>query len=845
MTSMASKHSSSSVTDLVRSVSLELLPKSPFTKVVSDASAKATASRDQLLEFAVSSLNAFLQQNYTGPPLNFDAYSIFAEAVEDEDIFASKCIAELEIDSEEAYPHAEVPHLLILALALLNYLSSTASDRAVSKWLARALMVHQSLLSAPASTLHDQIFSSLAASIPSPSSASSHVTAEYFLELARASVYYSYDSRAVQALKDAQEASGLEYKVTGIQAVRTKFQRREFANLVVLARSNPDHVNGNTQVAVNEEEVMSVLPAALPLNSDSLLEAPKFLNGDETMNEFDKSDDFNGNEAVPSSLAEEDPNSPSVLADIDSCILLLTQYRIQSVSPSNSSLTTEQVLAYINRVILSSTGTSNSPNVPGKVNWTIFSRALWERSILESNSAKTVERGTLQLASLVDELGVASGSTAMVHTDAVVTPVEERLKYIHVLPLLPRWRMDLALASQYLALGMLRSAQEIYERLNLPIENALCTAAAGNPKEAIEILETYLQAPHVDTPRAWSVLGDITQKPEYWERAWEEGKYAAAKRSLGEHFFKAGKADQCIVHLADALKQNPLNRQAWFLYGCAGLETQQYELAAEGFTRCVSMDRDDAKAWSNLATALLHMGQQPGAENLKSKESLSALAEACRLNPDDWRLWSNLIIVAAKLENWATCLRGSVRLVEILGDKEGEGALDLGVMRVLVQALVSDAFSGGVSDDNSEKKQSFFERQAIKLFTVTVPRLVTRTPELWMLTAKVEQWRKRPWAALDAYEKMFRLAVAEFESDETSKAKWTAAVDASSMLVDAYTNLGNLPGRVSGGDESQVVCKDWKWRAKVTVRLLMSKGKRIWDDSEAWHRLVGMRDDSR
>ncbi|KAK9324409.1 hypothetical protein V1517DRAFT_317431 [Lipomyces orientalis] len=838
---MASNHSSSSIPDLSLLAELELLPKSSFTEVVGQCASKTAASTDQLLDLAVSSLNAFLQQNYTGPPLSFDAYSIFREAVDDKEAFAANCIAELETDSEEAYRHAEVPHLLILALAILNYLASTAPRKAVCKWLARALMVHQSLLSAPASTLHDQIFANLAASAPSTASASAFETAEHFLELARASIYYSYDSRAAQALKYAQDATGLEYKVTGIKALRTKYQQREIANLVVLARSSPGRFEVKKQVVVNDNQE-SVLPSALPLNSDLLLEAPKFVNLGETLSEDEESDKGNGDEAISGSLSEEDPNTPSVLADIDSCLLLVTEHRIRSVSPSNSPLTAEEVLAYVSRVILSSTSISESSYIPGKVNWTVFSRALWERSILESNSAKTVERGTLQMASLVDELGVASASTAMIHTSAAVAPVEERLKYLHVLPLLPRWRMDLALATQYLSLGMLRSAQDIYARLDLPIENALCTAAAGSPNEAIDILEKFLQTPHADNPRAWSVLGDITQKPEYWERAWDEGKYAAAKRSLGEYYFKAGAPDQCIVHLAEALKKNPLNRQAWFLYGCAGLETQQYSLAAEGFTRCVSMDKDDAKAWSNLATALLHMGQQPGAERLKSKEALSALAEACRLNPDDSRLWSNLVIVGAKLENWVACLRGTLRLVELLGDKEGEAALDLGVMRVLVQALVSDAYSSGENGAGSER-QSFFERQAIKLFTETVPGIVTRTPELWLLTAKVEQWRNRPWAALDAYEKMFRLAVAAFESDETSKTKWTAAVDACAMVVDAYANLGELPGRMAGGDESQVVCKDWKWRAKTTVRSLMSKGKRLWVDSEGWDKLVDMRDD--
>ncbi|KAK7207754.1 hypothetical protein BZA70DRAFT_253613 [Myxozyma melibiosi] len=827
-----------------------------------------SSQRKHLRAIGLCALDYFLQQNFTGPRVEESKLAAIEEVLGYDSDKHEACINELTVDSEVAYRHTEQPYLLILALQCFRLLTTdhekiegdegedTDRDQRFDKrWLARALMVHQSLLTAPAGSLHDEIYSNLTSSAPvAGSSPTSNNTddateklqleaAEYSMELARADIFYSYDSRATKALENAKKMSGLQVKVTGVKALRTKFQTRQITGLVVLARSR------KTAAGAQQGEA-AAMPVSLPLNSDLLLETPRFMSSEE-----ESSDGVNAAtaEELGDELAGEDPNAPSPLADIDSCILLLTEHKMRVSSPSQDPVVTEQLQAYISRVISAS-------GPAGSVNWTLYSRALWERSVLESHSAKTVERGTLQLASLVDELGVASTATSFARgpsasgqteTSASSAPAHERLRFIHFLPLMPRWSMDLQLAEKYLSLGMVRSAQEIYARLKLPIESALCTAAGNESKaEAIKILEDYIASgDHSDTARAWSCLGDVTAKPEYWLKAWEVGKYAAAKRSLGEYCFKNGQASESIVHLRDALSKNPLNRDAWFLYGCAGLETEEFEIAAEGFTRCVSMDKDDAKAWGNLATAFLQMGEQQrksgnddeSKDNAREKEAMTALQEACRLNPDDWRLWSNLVIVSARLENWQACLRGVVKVAELRAKKEGENALDVPVLRVLAQVLVSDAFGDRNHEmGHEDRRLTAFELQAIKLFTETVPKLATSTPDLWGLVAKVEIWRKKPWAALDAYEKMLRLALTVFEADETDESKWRQAVDACETVVDGYTNLGELPGRMG---EGQVVCKDWRYRARSSVRSVMGKGRRMWADGADWERLERMRDE--
>ncbi|KAK9453893.1 hypothetical protein V1511DRAFT_503511 [Dipodascopsis uninucleata] len=868
---MVEKDTDGSITMLEKIKALELPVALPFGEEISRLLGEVGSSkdRDELLNVAVSSLNSFLQHNFTGPPLNSNVLdTLINNGRIDSKVFAYGCIEELSIDSEGAYPHTEFPFLLIVCERILEYLISIYGDdkKFISQsklWLARSSMVHQSLLRNPSNSLHDRIFECFAACVPSDDISKSE-RAEYFLELARANIFYSYDSEAKKAIEDGQKLSGLHLMLTGIKAKRTKFQQRDIAGLVVLARSSDDD-DIACSAPVDMADVKQALPQALPLNSDLLLEAPAYVAKDEPLAE--DIDD----EKIPQALRTEDPNSPSILKDIDNCILLLTLTRIKENSPSNSPLVVEQLQAYVTRIVRSATGSSSTAKEQ-KINWTIFSRALWDRSLLESKSAKTVERGTLQLASLVDELGAKTTGTAIVrNTDEEgIATAAERLRYIHVLPLMPKWHMNLTLADQWVSLGMIKSAQEIYEQLDLPIENALCMAMAESRDEAVKVLKDYVKKEPVDIARALSVLGDITQEPEYWYESWEKGRYAGAKRSLGEYYFKKGQAEDSIIHLSDSLKINPLNRNAWFLYGCAGLESQQYELAAEGFTRCISMEKDDAKAWANLATALLHLNQQQtesqtleddeegGIEDFRSsdrqtrrdrsKEALSALTEACRLNPTDWRLWNNLIVISAKLENWSTALRATMKLIEIRGPKEGECAIDIGVLKMLAQILVSDIY-GTSKDDLSNgadsTKYSFFERQAVSLFTETLPKLITRTPELWELVAKVELWRKRPWNALDAYEKQFRLSLTTFESDETNEVLWKQAVNCCDMLIDAYINFGQLPGKYAGegGDENSVVCKDWKWKARNSIRSIMAKGRKIWLDSPGWNKLLDLQEE--
>lgn len=803
-------------------------------KVIDADSDKSEDFYSLLIFAAIANLHLFIQSNFTGPALEIDPYQTTLVPVDEKSesvkLFNNACVEELTADGEPAYTLTSYPHLLIIANALLSHVSAAShSLNAIANWwYSRSLLIHQSILNGAAASLHLPIFTSL--SVKTLEEITKNLTEEardetklplsallstrFYSELARAQLQYDYDAKAEHSLKLAQQSSGLQYVLTGYKAKRTKFQQQETSQMICIAKSQIDK-------KTDEDDDNSMPPPiSLELNSDLLLEKVQYSI---------PSEDATSESTIPESLKKIDPNNQPALQDIDNSIVLLRQSYIKSSSPYNNPLIQEELLAIANRII---------NNSPGTVNWCLYSRALWERSILESSSPKTVERGTLQMQSLVEELGQSTTGTFVSRSkDDKSGNISERLSYIHQLLPLPKWAMDAKLAEKFMSIGVLKSALEVYERLAMWDQVALCYAAVGQEEKGQEVLEDYLKK-HPKNARAWSILGEITENPEYFEKSWEIGRYPSARRSLGQFYYNPPKhtkiernIELAIKYLNDALTVNPLHYRTWFLYGCAGLETEQYDLAAEAFTRCVAIDETDGKSWSNLSTALLRLN--------KKQEAFNALKRAVRVTSEkkNWRIWNNYVTVAVELSDWSEVLRGTRELISIESSKN-EDSLDLPVLEHLCHILVSTKYPEESSEVAAEESTEtphldFFQKSALDLFTNTLPSLITSKARLWKIVARVELWRNRPWAALDAYEKGFRIYT-HLPTLENDEKVWDEAVEYCSDLVDAYTNLGPREGKFGDGS---MVCSNWKFKAKSTVRLLIGRGKKWWEDSKGWERL--------
>lgn len=831
--------------------------------------------------FAIILLQQFIQLNYTGPPLPVTSSQVFFPEIDGNSV-QNDAVRLLNIEGIQAYELMIDPLLLVMAgllfeilmdvderLSLLGMSSDVTieelSERTLQLtkanendpvyaslrwWRSRAIQVHISILTESSGLLLavlslllcPEVVTTLAPADSSDPELQRHLQIVYFLECARAGVHSNTEHLSIPLLGKARSLSHLEFVLTGAKAKRTKFQTFHTSMLVMLAKSQ--------RKTLYDMDADKSQPERFELDSDLLLERPVFesLDDVEIPNQpnqkkiklDDSVTDLPTDEEVliplaltqdqiPSELRDMDPNNQPCLNDIDNLQLLLRFTILKQTSPAHNPLVEEELAAIVSRVLYTNTDNAN---------WTIFSRALWDRSILETSKARTVERGILQMTSLVEEIGIKIKTRVIPQTQdlnsADSSPTASRLRFIHQLPLMPQWQLDVQLADKYMSLGVLRSAVEIYTRLQLACEAALCYAAVEDETEAKRILEERIST-HPDDARAISILGDITGDPSLWEKAWTIGRYSKAKASLSHFYYSPPASSNLVKNLELAIKNmnecltaNPLSYENWFFYGCCGLELAQYDLAAEAFTRCVSLDDTNSRAWSNLATALLRLD--------KTRPAFNALKKAIRSAGEgkkSWRIFENYCIVAFKLGEWNEVLMAVRELIDIRGETDGEVLVDIPVVEKLIEILVATAYP----EDIEGSRLSHYQAQCIDLVCNLIPRYITTSARCWRMVARVELWRRRPWAALEAHEKAYR-ALSNSAAMQTDETLWNEAVDACDDLVAAYESLGELPGKHNAGD---VVCLDWKYKARSAVRSLMSKGKSSWEDSPGWEKLQNIK----
>lgn len=562
----------------------------------------------------VACLHVFVQANWTGPEIDIkptDILRVFAgvpvEGIS-EHILDQMAISELASGGEPAYHLARAATFLRLAQILFSLPYQLCQT--ISWWRLRVSHIHQCILDEPVA-ISDGIIS---ASNPILSTLKSHqdLAGSLTLELGLLDHLFGHDKAASERFVQAAGYTGLKYELTGALGKRTKFQQNDLSQLVLLAESRINNgesdtglnngINSDESRGINEQTNASTklrpnIPETLPLNDDTLLEHIKFTS---TLSN-----------KPGSSLSHLDPISQPALHPLDQCILLSLCLNVKNTSPSHG-LTSSQMSPYVDRVI-------SHP-----VNWSIHTMALLLRSRLESSRTRTVERSTLQLQALVDQMPTADST------------VRERLLYFHQLTLPTKWELEKELAMRFLSLGVVKSALEIFERLEMWEEVVKCWQTLERPDQAISIVQDLLEGrkeevdvivsrgkaakedgrQKIDSAREaklWCLLGDLVPDHalEHYKRAWSVSKETSgrAMRSLGGYYFARTEFAEAISCLKRAVAINPLLSRTWFILGCACAREERWREAREAFTRCVAIDDEDGESWNNLASVYLRMGE--------------------------------------------------------------------------------------------------------------------------------------------------------------------------------------------------------------------------------------------
>lgn len=804
-----------------------------------------TESCLQILTIGICLLNAFMQVNYTGPALADKTALIFPQNLLElpRDLLYSDIIEQLVVDGERPYPLAEDLSYLLLANRIIGHKAlEILSTQAW--WKIRASFIHQKLLDDPVSEIHNIICDAESIDkIEHFIKDDSELIARWHLELAHYYSYYSYDQKALFRVREAQRANGLQMQVSGALGRRTKFQTFDVSQLVVLAKSSEIPCNEHTFPDVEKQAA----PVALDLNDDTLLEAVSFTNTKEeapyAKRYINPRAEVVSSEALLPDLAALYPGDQPQLSLVDQCILLAYAGVIKLSAASDDQIINEQVAAYIARVLQKPIDAKNPHS-----NWTVNSAALLAKTRVEGHRSRTVERSVLQLQALVDQLvdEIKSEKSLPIHNGDQATSLpenghasflrrvdqkdsatpRERLSHLFCLPLVSKWNMQTELAQKYTSIGLVRSALEIFQKLELWEQVALCYGAMDSEDKAESVLREQLELkkPGSDIPKLWCLLGDVTGNAEYWEKSWEvsDCHYARAQRSLGKYHFGRKDFGKALAAYSTSLKINPLNHGAWFMYGCAGLETAQFEVAAEAFTRCISIDQTDGESWNNLASALLRLGKD------RKRDAWKALKTATNLKFESWRMWENYMLVSLDILEYGEVVRAMRRIIEIRTDA-GESAIDVDVLRMLIQEIIGE----DLSDADAELRG--LPRMVNDLMVKTIQPLITHDPRLWRLLAKVYLWRKKYAEALDAHEKAYRCLTAKLV--ETEYPVFQEVVEAVEDLVDAYRSLGPMEGRMGGE-----VAKDWRFKSRSVVRTLKARGSNF-EDTIAYQRLLGLLED--
>ncbi|EKD21652.1 TPR domain-containing protein [Drepanopeziza brunnea f. sp. 'multigermtubi' MB_m1] len=619
----------------------------------------------RVLIAGLAAFNAFLQANVTGPPLELgDVFPGASPRGGDggdgggggcgdggREEVRDKCLRSLDVDGVSVYQY--MPHVELLCLARLVF--TVFFPRIVgagfrdSKWMrVRINAYHQRLLSGVAgrrlsesTVLQDAIEGDLKELerevLGASSTFSTEAKVQFLLEKAQIYIQQGLDIKARENVKMAKTVSGFDYALSGALGKRTKFQQNDLSQLVVFAKSS-DAEDASTNGLVEGLMGSSISngdtakPESLQLNDDTLLETIEFTT--------DKVDASN----FPPRLAGLSPNAQPQLKPLDQ-ITLLTEATIKDAFLPLDKLNSEEILPYALRVL------ADKPT-----NWQIYTQALLVRSRIESHRSRTQERSILQLQVIVDQIIADTQEEPCSSPDGVPeirvsqflprakasesAPIAERLKYIYQLNTPTRWELETELAYAWSSVGSFVSALEIFKRLQLWAETALCYHTVGQEDKARQIVRRQLyfssKGPemdryHVDAaelvtenwegemrptpahaPRLWCILGDLENDPACWTRAWEISKrrYARAQRSLGEYYVKSGdlaKAREAYMH---ATVVNRQNNDSWARLGDLDLRSGNWDGAIVAFQQSIMIDDTDAKTYSNLGSALVSKHQE-------------------------------------------------------------------------------------------------------------------------------------------------------------------------------------------------------------------------------------------
>lgn len=493
---------------------------------------------------------------------------------------------------------------------------------------------------------------------------------QVWLEWGLCQHHFGYSDKGKLAFYTAKKVAGLKAELSAAMGKRTKYQQTDYAQLFLSARSSlvPSQSGDIPKIDTKlvdfpqAGEILFSAPPSMP-EAQAVPESMEWQHGEyelgkRLVNEVEGGDvaavrevllDSTDGGAQENILLEGGPRFTALdnegtekanleselrssLHPVDQAIILGLCLDVSNSNPADG-LTNEEMAPYIERVLQQAN------------NWMIHSTALLERSWLEFEKRRTMDRAMLQIQALLDQhttkLTLMQSSFKCIEESA---PARDRLRYIHSIVYLAQHELKKDLAYKYMRSQVFVSALNLFRELELWDEVVKCYQFMEKPQRAEMVVREQLK--FGETPYMLTAMGDLTGKEEFYHRAWNlsNGRYPRAMRTLSKIAYDSGRYDDCVNFMDKALQIQPLIATAWYLRGNACMHLERWKDALNSFLRCKQQDDEIAEAVANMGAIHMKLGE--------FKLAYEALTEALKSKRDSWRILENLMMVCLSLKKW-------------------------------------------------------------------------------------------------------------------------------------------------------------------------------------------------
>lgn len=251
-------------------------------------------STETLIVLAISSTQAFVQDNFSGPMLSDSvAFNELPWHSTGNDIGIDCIRSYLMTDGEEINVNVSHPELLAVARTIFMHLESaleTISDSIERficlQWISRYYGVHQLVIDENTDTLFkgiEKTSNALISMIESLDGIDNESKTICLLEITAWFLHYKRINSAKEKLQLAQQVLNINISIEGKMGVRTKYQQKPLPQLMLRVDSD----NPNDYIAdipsIESPTVPVKLPKLLQLDDDVLLERIEFVNEDDNL----------------------------------------------------------------------------------------------------------------------------------------------------------------------------------------------------------------------------------------------------------------------------------------------------------------------------------------------------------------------------------------------------------------------------------------------------------------------------------------------------------------------------------------------------------------------------------